>query len=357
MTGRLLLSGYSPDLTQQTPSAATIRICADGDSEWGITLRDPTFAAVAENGRILFVCSEGEEGQPAQSGVLYALRQDSDSARAKAVCWKIQDQIATGCGKFCHVSCRMDASGQIVYASSYETGKFCAIRYQNGSFVRDSLSVSQIPLLGNGPLRAHCAVPFSVFGEKLLCVCAIDSDAVHFYKSYDTVNANAEDCGTPYSSLMFHPHTGPRHFLHAPDERFAYLITEYSNEIYPIIFSKREPPRCCPGISTLPPGWQGESYGASLAISRNGKRLYASNRGHNSITLCIVEKERVTPVGYFSCGGDWPRHIALSLDETLLYVANQRSHSVSVLPVSENGELGAPIRQIPFYEPAFVLEY
>ena len=111
-------------------------------------------------------------------------------------------------------------------------------------------------------------------------------------------------------------------------------------------------------VSSLPYGFQGESYGSALLISRNGTRLYAANRGADTIALFAIEADRkLRPLAQYPCGGHWPRHMEFSKDETMLFVANERSGSVTLHCVdSETGELRI-VGQIPFQRPGFAAEW
>ena len=66
-------------------------------------------------------------------------------------------------------------------------------------------------------------------------------------------------------------------------------------------------------------------------MTSDGKFLYASNRGHNSIAIFSVdEKGKLTPIGHESVRGEWPRNFTLSPDDKFLLVANQRTDNIVV---------------------------
>jgi len=84
--------------------------------------------------------------------------------------------------------------------------------------------------------------------------------------------------------------------------------------------------------ATLPAGWTGTNYPADIHVAPNGRALYVSNRGHNSIAVFSVAEstgalalEQVVPTE-----GDWPRNFSLDPTGRWLLVANQRSDSVVV---------------------------
>jgi 6-phosphogluconolactonase len=91
--------------------------------------------------------------------------------------------------------------------------------------------------------------------------------------------------------------------------------------------------------STLPKDYTEKSYCADIHISSDGKFLYASNRGHNSLAIFSVSEEgNLQLLTTTSVEGDWPRNFTLSPDEKYLLVANQKSDNITVF--SRDNETG-----------------
>jgi 6-phosphogluconolactonase len=83
--------------------------------------------------------------------------------------------------------------------------------------------------------------------------------------------------------------------------------------------------------STLPVGWTGTNYPADIHAATDGRTLYVSNRGHNSIAaFSVAEKGALALEQVISTEGDWPRNFSLHPTGRWLLVANQRSDSVIV---------------------------
>ena len=123
---------------------------------------------------------------------------------------------------------------------------------------------------------------------------------------------------------------GPRHMAFHPNGNFLYVINELNNTVSLL---KRDQDKIFilgSSVSTLPPDFEGESYCADIHISSDGRFLYASNRGHNSIAIfkIIPENGKLIPKGYQDIHGDWPRNFSLSPDEKFLLVANQKSGNI-----------------------------
>ena len=84
-------------------------------------------------------------------------------------------------------------------------------------------------------------------------------------------------------------------------------------------------------ISSLPVGYEGENTGADIHFHPNGRFLYASNRGHNSLVILAIDLETgsLELVGHQPVEGAIPRNFALTQDGSWLLVANQNSGTIS----------------------------
>ena len=78
-----------------------------------------------------------------------------------------------------------------------------------------------------------------------------------------------------------------------------------------------------------------------IAEMVDGRYLYGSNRGHNSIAVFSVDdQEELTFVGTVQVEGDWPRNFGITPDGKWMLVANQRSHTITVFRM--NTDTGMP---------------
>jgi 6-phosphogluconolactonase len=93
-------------------------------------------------------------------------------------------------------------------------------------------------------------------------------------------------------------------------------------------------------LSTLREGFKGESYCADIHIGKNGKYLYGSNRGENTIaTFRIGSDGKLTLAGHTSCGGDWPRNFVIDPSGKYILVGNQKSGNISMFSIDEKSGL------------------
>ena len=115
-------------------------------------------------------------------------------------------------------------------------------------------------------------------------------------------------------------------------------------------------------VSTLPEDFQGENICADLHITPDGKWLYASNRGHDSLACFKLDQEgNMEFSGIYPCGGKTPRNFSVDPDGRYLLVGNQDSDRIAVMEIGSQGQLkqtgqyecGSPVCIRFFEKPPF----
>lgn len=139
----------------------------------------------------------------------------------------------------------------------------------------------------------------------------------------------------------------PRHLVFHPDGKRLYLLTESGNRVY-VYRLENDTLTELAAYSTLDPDKKASGMAADIAIRPDGKFLYASNRGQNNLAVWrTLPSGLLDSVGFFDCGGEGPRGIALSGDGSTLFCANNDSGTVTVLPLDpETGAPGKPAQTL-----------
>ena len=90
--------------------------------------------------------------------------------------------------------------------------------------------------------------------------------------------------------------------------------------------------------STLPEDFQGDSTTAEVRVSPNGKHVYISNRGHDSIAAFRLDRDTGTleQIQIISTGGKTPRNFALDPAGRMLVVGNQQSDNMAGFHVDQD---------------------
>ncbi|WP_433167624.1 lactonase family protein [Kribbella sp. CA-247076] len=146
--------------------------------------------------------------------------------------------------------------------------------------------------------------------------------------------------------------SGPRHLAFHPSGGYAYVANELDSTI---TVCQYDDGRLTPTItlSTIPSGAP-QNYPGEVITSLDGRFVYVTNRGHNSIAIFAIDGDGAslrllaTP----SCGGDWPRHCALDPTGTLLFVSNQRSNTITTFAVNPTTGHLTPTNTFPTPTPA-----
>ena len=117
--------------------------------------------------------------------------------------------------------------------------------------------------------------------------------------------------------------SGPRHLASHPALPMLYLVNELNNTV--IVYHYEESTHTAhvkQTISTLPSAAAGPSWCAAIILSSNGKNLYVSNRGHDSIAVFSVNDiGLLTLVEIVPVQGKCPRDIHIVGD--WIVAANQ----------------------------------
>lgn len=288
-------------------------------------LPNASFLAVNKEGTVLYAVSETEtyEGRFGGSAAAYAI--EAGTGRLS----KINQQPTDGTAP-CYIS--LDATGRRVFVANYLSGDVTVFPVEAGGGLGELTQlIKHEGQLGPQADRqeaphAHSIVPspdnqFAVsadLGLDRLVVSRID----------------AESCDLlPHGGAGVKPGAGPRHLVFNADSTYVYAINELDNTVT-VLSYEADAGRMAAvqSLSTLPEDFGGVSYCADIHLSEDGRFLYASNRGHDSIAVYGVDRDSGTlsVVGWQSTRGQWPRNFALSPQDEFLLAANQNSNSIVV---------------------------
>lgn len=123
------------------------------------------------------------------------------------------------------------------------------------------------------------------------------------------------------------PGAGPRHLVEHPDLPAAYVVNELASSV--TTYRTGDGLAWQQSVPTVqartPP-----TSGAAIVISPDGRFLYVSNRGHDSVTRFVIEPRTglLEPAGWTPCDGHFPRFMTLDPSGSRLLVANERSDSI-----------------------------
>ena len=133
---------------------------------------------------------------------------------------------------------------------------------------------------------------------------------------------------TPNEPPKVQPETpeGPRHFTFHPTRDILYSVNENGSTVSAHHFNSAAGALSSfQVISTLPAEFEGENTTAEIEITPDGKYLFASNRGHDSLAFFAVgEDGTLAAAGHFATEPT-PRFFALAPGGRFLYALGQGS--------------------------------
>jgi 6-phosphogluconolactonase len=95
-------------------------------------------------------------------------------------------------------------------------------------------------------------------------------------------------------------------------------------------------------VPALPEDFTGENLCAEVRVSPDGKYLYASNRGHDSLVCYSIDQTTglLSYRHHTPTGGREPRNFAIDPTGAFLLAANQKSHNLVTFRIdAASGEL------------------
>lgn len=227
-----------------------------------------------------------------------------------------KDTIRLEGTSLCHLD--VHPKQRFLTGSCWGNGLFFMIRYHaDGTF--GDIVYQEYQTDGTGRTsRVHC----SLILDDWIYAVNIELDLIICYHLEHGIPAE-------YSRLTLPSGTGPRHIYANREKQLFYCVTEYSSELLTIDYSNPKEMRLISALSLLDSAFTGDSYGSTLAVTKNLHHLYAANRGENTIAHFLLDEDGMPRFSdRTSCLGNWPRDITLMDQEQCLAIANQKSEDV-----------------------------
>ncbi|MDQ3625134.1 MAG: lactonase family protein, partial [Verrucomicrobiota bacterium] len=190
---------------------------------------------------------------------------------------------------------------------------------------------------------------------KRVYSCDLGLDKVLIYR-LDAEKGTLTPNDPPFAAVA--PGSGPRHLAFHPKGGFAYVINEMLNTVsafkHDAANGKLEEIQTVP---TLPEGFTDKNSTAEIFVHPNGRFVYGSNRGHDSIVVFAAGADgKLTLVQHEPTGGKAPRNFGLDPGGKWLLAANQQSNDIFVFKVDPaTGKLTATGEKVTLAAPMCVM--
>jgi 6-phosphogluconolactonase len=305
---------------------------------------NPSWLTLDGREQILFAVNEEDEGR------VSSFARDAATGTLRP----LNDQSTHGAAP-CYVS--LDPSGRYVLVANYSGGTVAVLPIAADGRLEAATCVihhrgSSIRPEQEGP-HPHMIRP-SADGRFVL-VTDLGTNQVLVYR-LDTSTGQLAPNAQGMAVVSEHPGAGPRHFAFAPSGRTVYVINELDSTVTVYDYTpERGELHARQVVSTLPEGVDGPAIGnacAHIAVSPDGRFVYGSNRGHDSIAIWEVEDANGTlrSVGHESTRGKAPRNFSLDQTGAWLLAANQETDTI--VPFRRDPDSGrltaaGPVTQTP----------
>lgn len=317
---------------QLDPQAGNMRLLSETACD------NPSYLALHPSGRFLFAVNEITQfGSPPDCAVsAYAIAPNGDLTL-------LNQQPSLGSAP-CFLD--VDPTGRFLACANYYGGNLVLYPIgEDGTLAQASANL----VSKNAASHAHSLL-FAPGGSYLAgCNLGLDQVLVFRFLPQGTL--------LPHSQVQLPAATGPRHLVFHPNGRRCYVVNETANSIMAFVWDASAGALSeIQTIRTLPVDAPEPSWAADVRIHPNGRFLYATNRGHDSLAIYGVDAVtgQLQLLGHQPTLGLWPRSFAIAPAGDLLLVANQNSNAVTVFRI--NPETGALVFLLsnPFPTPVYL---
>jgi 6-phosphogluconolactonase len=310
---------------------------------------NPSFLTIHPNRGSLYLVNEVDDIDGDVTGSVRSFTINETTGDITAV----SARISAGASP-CYIS--TDRTGRVAMVANYAAGTVATLGIGADASLTAPLHVVQH--VGTGTIasrqehaHAHCIIAHS--SNRFAVAADLGADRVLVYR------LDVSEGGLTHierSDAVMPPGTGPRHLVFHPTLPICYVTGELNSTVSAMRCNLNTGAlQIAQTLPTLPAGTAGENFPADVHVAPDGRTLYVSNRGHNSISVFriaagtgLLSLEQTVPTG-----GNWPRNFTLDPSGHWLLVANQRSGSVTVFrrdmasgrltPTTKTLELAAPV--------------
>lgn len=320
---------YSVELNKENKQIDNLALVAEVGS--------PTYIDTFQDKDMIFTIVNEED----QGGIASLIKQEDGS-------YKRQSEILADGASPAYI--KHDETRHFIYTSNYHKGEVAVYSTDDAGNLEllDTVEHSGSSIHENQK-SPHAHYSDLTPDEKYLVVCDLGTDELYTYK-VDDAGKLAE-----VSRLKVQAGSGPRHLVFHPTLDIAYLFAELSSEVITLEYNPETGEfKEKQTVSTIPAEHTSFNAGAAIRITKDGKFVYASNRGHDSLAIFSTENDgNLILVEHISTEGETPRDFDLDPSGQFIVVGHQDSDNLTLF--ERNAETGKlKLLQKDFYAPEVV---
>jgi len=309
---------------------------------------NPSFLAVDSSQRFLYAVNELTQYEGASSGAVTSFAIEKRTGKLSRI-----NEIASGGAHPCYIS--LDKTAKYVLVANYTGGSVAVFPVRRDGGLGEATAFVQHAGSGKNPARQegpHAHWIEITTDNQFALAADLGLDKILVYR-FDAHHGTLTPNDPPFAKVE--AGAGPRHIAFHPNGKFLYVVDELASTVTLFSFdSSKGTLHLLQSLSTLPSGSSGNNDTAEIHVHPNGKFLFASNRGHDSIAFFSLDQNTgtLTPVDHVSTQGKTPRNFELDPTGTRLLVANQDSDNIVFFNINpQTGQLTAASQQLKVPSP------
>jgi 6-phosphogluconolactonase len=286
---------------------------------------NPAYFILTPDARFLYACNSSDDYQPGVSGGVSAFGFDDRTSHVTPI-----NSVSSHGIDPSHLA--FDKSRRHIFVANYISGTFAIRRIAPDGSLGEETALRQLVGRSVHPVRqTHAYAHSSVLDPsgRFVLVCDLGSDKVWIF-AYDEATGTL---GGEPGFAVTPPGDGARHPAFHPNGRWLYVNGEMGNSVCRYDWDATSGTlTLCSRTSTVPPDFDGVSTTSELLMSDDGRHLYITNRGHDSVITMDIDPSNGDPTAadFVPTGGSKPRNLAFSPDRRWAIVTNHLSSNFTI---------------------------
>ena len=309
---------------------------------------NPSFLAIDPAQRFLYAANEVSDYQDQKNG-----RQKGGQKTGAISVFAIDrktgklallNQVSSHGAGPCYVS--LDQTGKYVLAANYDGGSVTVFPVLKDGRLGEASAVVEHTGPTVDPLGAE-PHQIDLSGDNRFAIASyLGMDRLLMYR-FDPAKGTLAANDPPFAQL--HPGARPRHFAFHPNHKVLYVLEEAASKIDGFFYDAANGTlRQIATVSTLPEDFKGDNTTAEIKVHPDGKFLYSSNRGHDSIAVFAIDPASGLPrfLEAVPTGGKKPRNFEIAPGGSYLVAANQNSNNIVIFKIDPDTGHLTPTGQV-----------
>ncbi|MCX6238746.1 MAG: lactonase family protein [Bacteroidia bacterium] len=308
----------------------------------------PAYFIIHPDGKSLYVCNSNDfaKGYTGQTISSYSIDSKKESIT-------LLNQQSSGGADPSYIC--MDASKKFVLVANYKGSSVTVIAINHDGRLGEI--TANIKHTGRSIDTVRQTQPY-VHSVRLdptnrfALVADLGLDKLFVYR-FNSKTGSLEPNDPPFVKVS--PGSGPRHLAFHPNGKFVYLINEMASTVITFAWDSATGKLTeLQTSSTLPADFKGKNACAEIEVYPNGKFLYASNRGHESLAVFAINNTtgKISLLECIPTLGHSPRNFAFDPTFKWLIVTNHGSDNAMVFKVDDKSGHLIPVGEpVPIVYP------